>query len=95
MDLTAAFAPRRTPEQVTAHRLTVIGQAVEHLEHTDRQTLLHQLAKTTIRNRFKTDPEALADMLRSITPDSPPGLRYSAFSGAVHLLLAAGKTVSL
>ncbi|WP_424892329.1 hypothetical protein [Streptomyces sp. XH2] len=90
---TADPTPRRTPEQVTAHHLAVIGKAVEHLDSTDRHTLLEQLAKTTIRDHFKTNPEALADLLRSVTADSTAGRRYSAFSGSAGLLLAAGKNL--
>jgi hypothetical protein len=71
----------------------VIGKAVEHLDGTDRTTLLGQLADTTIRDQFKADPKALADLLRSVTANSPAGLRYSAFAGATGLLLSAGKTL--
>ncbi|MFH0246431.1 hypothetical protein ACGRHY_29330 [Streptomyces sp. HK10] len=36
-------------------------------------------------------PTLLADLLRSIDADSPTGLRYSAFAGALSLLSAAGR----
>ncbi|MFK0047746.1 hypothetical protein ACIQU4_27395 [Streptomyces sp. NPDC090741] len=92
MNHTAESTPRRTPEQVIAHQVKVIGTAVDHLDATDRTTLLGQLADTTIRDRFKADPEALAELLRTVTADSPAGLRYSSFAGATGLLRAAGKT---
>ncbi|GAA1111430.1 hypothetical protein [Streptomyces javensis] len=82
---------RRTPAQVTADRLAVIAKAVDHLDTTDRATLLDQLTATNIRDHYKSDPVALADTLRAIDADSPTGLRYSGFAGALDLLRAAGK----
>ncbi|MFD7556493.1 hypothetical protein ACFV9E_18385 [Streptomyces sp. NPDC059835] len=93
MDHTAVLTPHRTPEQVAAQQLAVIGKAVKHLDSTDRQTLLGQLAKTGVRDRFKADPEALADLLRSVTAGSPAGLRYSAFAGSSGLLRSASKNL--
>ncbi|MFE6274077.1 hypothetical protein ACFVQ9_35410 [Streptomyces goshikiensis] len=91
MSHTAEFTPRRTPEQATAHQLAVIGAAVEHLDTTDPTTLLVHLADTRIRDRYKADPEALADLLRTVTVNSPAGLRFNAFAGSAGLLRAAGK----
>lgn len=70
-------------------RLQVIGRAVTHLENTDRDVLLGQLAKTRLHEKFQRSPEALTERLLGANPCHTARF-FSAYKGAQGVLVAAG-----
>ncbi|MBG0818706.1 hypothetical protein [Planomonospora sp. ID82291] len=77
--------------QVRKHRLDTIARAIHHLDTAPRTAVLIQLTHTSFANlrpHLRGNPDAMAQLLRTITADTAP--LFSAWKLAQKILLSAG-----
>jgi hypothetical protein len=79
----------------TRERKATIARAIAHIYSTDTELVRAQLGTTNLYDRFKADPDALADSLAVALrgekpPATPTGRLFGAWKAAQQLLQAAG-----